>query len=53
VITFGFFDGTLEALRAGQRDSADYDQRREAADEFVESIGADGVFEVLEERSME
>lgn len=53
MITFGFFDGTLEELRAGQSESADYDQRRQAADEFVESIGADGVFEVLEERSMD
>ena len=53
VITFGFFDGTLEELRAGQRDSGEYDKRRSAADEFVESVGADGVFEVVEERSME
>jgi heme-degrading monooxygenase HmoA len=53
VITFGFFDGTLEELRAGQRDSGDYDARRAAVDELVESVGADGVFEVVEERSME
>jgi heme-degrading monooxygenase HmoA len=53
VITFGFFDGTLEELRAGQRDSGEYDKRRDAAGEFVESVGADGVFEVVEERSME
>jgi hypothetical protein len=53
VITFGFFDGTLEELRAGQQDNGEYEQRREAADEFVESVGADGVFEVVEERSME
>lgn len=53
VITFGFFDGTLEQLRAGQQESSDYDERRAATDEFVESIGADGVFEVIEERSME
>ena len=53
VITFGFFDGTLEELRAGQQESGDYDQRRAAADELVESVGADGVFEVVEERSMD
>ncbi len=53
VITFGFFDGTLEELRAGQQDNGEYDKRRAAADEFVESVGADGVFEVVEERSME
>lgn len=53
VITFGLFDGTLEELRASQQDSGEYDRRRAAADEFVESVGADGVFEVIEERSME
>jgi heme-degrading monooxygenase HmoA len=53
VITFGFFDGTLEELRAGQQGSGDYDKRRAGTDEFVESVGADGVFEVVEERSME
>lgn len=51
VITFGFFDGTLEELRAGQQ-GGEYDQRRGAADEFVESVGADGIFEIVEERSM-
>jgi heme-degrading monooxygenase HmoA len=53
VITFGLYDGTLEELRAGQQDSGEYDRRRAAADEFVESVGTDGVFEVVEERSME
>jgi heme-degrading monooxygenase HmoA len=53
VITFGLFDGTLDQLRAGQQESSDYDERRAATDEFVESVGADGVFEVIEERSME
>lgn len=53
VITFGFFDGTLEELRAGQEESGEYERRRAAADEFVESVGADGVFEVVDERSME
>jgi heme-degrading monooxygenase HmoA len=52
VITFGFFDGTLEELRAGQQ-GGEYEQRRAAADEFVESVGADGIFEVVDERSME
>jgi hypothetical protein len=53
IVTFGFFDGTLEELRASQQDSGEYDRRRAAADEFVESVGADGIFEVVEERSME
>ncbi len=53
IVTFGFFDGSLEDLRAGQQDNGEYDRRRATADEFVESVGADGVFEVVEERSME
>jgi hypothetical protein len=54
IVTFGFFDGTLEELRASQQGgSGEYEQRRATADEFVESVGADGVFEVVEERSME
>jgi hypothetical protein len=53
IITFGFFDGSLEELRAGQQESnGEYEKRRAAADEFVESVGTDGVFEVVEERSM-
>lgn len=52
IVTFGFFDGTLDELRAGQ-ESGEYDTRRAAADEFVESVGADGIFEVVEDRSME
>lgn len=52
VITFGFFDGTLEELRASQQEgNSEYEERRAAADEFVESVGADGVFEVVEERT--
>jgi heme-degrading monooxygenase HmoA len=53
VITFGFFDGTLEELRSGQQENGEYDRRRAEAEQFVESVGADGVFEVVEERSME
>jgi heme-degrading monooxygenase HmoA len=53
IITFGFFDGTLEELRATQEDNTEYDSRRAASDEFVESVGADGVFEILDQRSME
>ena len=53
LITFGLFDGTLEELRATQQDNDEYDRRRAASDEFVESVGADGIFEVIEERSME
>lgn len=54
VITFGLFDGTLEELRAGQQEGASqYQERRATVDELVESVGADGVFEIIEDRSME
>ena len=54
LITFGFFDGTLEELRAGQQqDDGEYDERRAASDQFVESVGADGIYEMVDERSME
>jgi hypothetical protein len=52
VITFGFFDGTVEEMRASQSEG-DYEERRAAAEELVESIGADGLYEVLEERAMD
>ncbi len=52
VITFGLFDGTLEQLRESQQ-GGEYDERRATVDELVESVGADGIFEVVEERSME
>ncbi len=52
VITFGFFDGTPEQLRASHDEAAgDYQERRSAADALVESVGANGVYEVLEQRS--
>lgn len=52
IITFGFFDGTLEEMRANQSDN-EYDERRAAADQYVESVGTDGVFEIVEERVMD
>src|SRR3954451_22533203 len=53
VITFGLFDGTLDELRASQQEGgSEYEDRRTAAGEFVESVDTDGVFEVVEERSM-
>jgi hypothetical protein len=51
VITFGFFDGSLEELRARQARGG-YGQRRQASDQFVESKVADGVYEVLAERAV-
>jgi hypothetical protein len=51
VITFGFFEGSLEELRALQSKGG-YGKRRSATDEFVESKTVDGVYEVLVERSI-
>ena len=52
VITFGFIDGTAEELRAShEQDAGDYEHRRRSTDELVESVGANGVYAVLEERS--
>jgi hypothetical protein len=47
VICFGFFDGTVDGLRraaAGQ----DYAGQLDAIEPFVESVGADGLYEVVE-----
>ena len=46
VVTFGFFDGTLEELESGQRD-ADYESRRDAIDPFVDAVIANGVYEIV------
>jgi hypothetical protein len=53
VITFGFFDGSLDELRAQQQGRGGYSRRRQAADQFVESKVVDGVYEVLVERSLD
>jgi heme-degrading monooxygenase HmoA len=47
VITFGFFDGTLEELEQGQQDS-DYYERRAAIDQYVEEVVTNGIYEVAE-----
>jgi hypothetical protein len=47
VVTFGFFDGSLEELESSQRD-ADYYSRREAIEPFVEAVIANGVYEIVE-----
>lgn len=52
VISFGFFDGTLDDLRRGQKEE-DYGALRRRTAEFEESIGADGLYEVLEELTPE
>ena len=46
VITFGFFDGSREELEASQVDH-DYAGRRARAEEFVEDVVVNGVFDVM------
>lgn len=49
VVTFGFFEGSLEALEASQRELG-YQERRTAIEPLVEQVIANGVYEVLETR---
>jgi len=48
VISFGFFDGTPEKLREAA--AAGYSDQLERIAPFVESVGADGLYEIAEER---
>jgi hypothetical protein len=52
IITFGFFDGTIEQLREGQSQQEGYQEMRAQTDPLVESIGADGIYEVFVEEQM-
>jgi heme-degrading monooxygenase HmoA len=49
VVCFGFFDGTLEELRSAGRDGYEEQQRNIAP--YVESVGTDAIFEVVEDYS--
>ena len=46
VVTFGFFDGTLEELDRSQTES-DYQALRDTIDPLVEAVVANGVYEVV------
>jgi hypothetical protein len=48
VISFGIFDGTVEELRAIAAEMG-YEEQLERIAPFVESVGADGLYEVTEE----
>ena len=50
VISFGLFDGTVEELRESSAYSG-YDEQVAAIAPFVESVGADGMYEVVEHRT--
>lgn len=49
VIAFGFFEGDLEAARADPAMREQQDRRTDKMAPHIESIGADGVYEVVEE----
>ena len=50
VICFGFFDGDVEGVRANAAE-AGYEDQLSAVVPFVESVGTDGLYEVVEEVS--
>jgi len=49
VVTFGVFDGTPEQLREWAAEFG-YAEQQAAIAPFVESVGADGFFDIIEER---
>jgi hypothetical protein len=51
VITFGFFDGTPERLREVAA-AEGFPEQLERIAPFVESVGADGLYEIVEERTV-
>ena len=50
VITFGHFTGTPEELRRAAAEQG-YDEQLARIAPYVESVGADGLYELVEERS--
>jgi heme-degrading monooxygenase HmoA len=48
VICFGVFDGSVDELRQVASEQ-DYSGQLEAIAPFVESVGADGLYEIVEE----
>ncbi len=49
IVAFGFFEGDLSALR-DDPDFREVQRRRmDAMQPYIESIGADGLYEVIEE----
>ena len=48
VVCFGFFDGTVDELRSAAAEQ-DYEGQLEAIAPFVQSVGADGLYEIVEE----
>ena len=51
VVTFGFFDGTLEELEQSQVEHG-YEERRTAVDDVVDAVVVNGVFEIVRDMSL-
>jgi hypothetical protein len=51
VVTFGFFDGTLEELEQSQAEHG-YKDRRPAVEDVVDEVVVNGVFEVVRDMSV-
>jgi heme-degrading monooxygenase HmoA len=49
VVTFGFFDGTLDELNASQSQH-DYEERVQQVAPFVDSVVSNGIYEIVVER---
>ena len=49
VISFGYFNGTLDELRQLRDESGREDERQRKMAGPVEATGADGIYEVIEE----
>ena len=53
VITFGIFDGDLDQLNASQAEDNRYEERIKSVEQFIESTGTRGVFEVLVDQAID
>jgi hypothetical protein len=51
VVTFGFFDGTLEELEQSQSEHG-FEERRSAVEDLVDEVVVNGVFEVVRDMSV-
>jgi len=52
VVCFGFFNGSAEDLRRSAAEGG-YEEQMAAIAPYVQSVGADGMFEVVEDRTPE
>jgi hypothetical protein len=49
VIAFGFFDGDLQAVMSDPGFRESEEKRQAAMAPYIESVGADGIYEVIDE----